>query len=164
MNLTVSDGFPYYISLVGSSNAIELFHSKANFEMLSSLTEDQMSFRYAPEKWSIKQIIGHMTDHERIMTYRILRFSRKDTTPLPGYDQELLVKNSRFHEMDSADLLADFKNVRNATLSLFNSLSSEQLQLNGKAWKFELTVKEMLKATIGHELHHINIIKEKYLI
>ena len=163
MNLTVSDGFPYYISLVGTSNLNQLFLSGENFKLLSSLTEEQVTYRYAPDKWSIKQIIGHITDHERIMTYRALRFSRKDSTPLPGYDQDLFVENSRFNELEFKDLLTDLKNVRQATISLMNSFSREQLLLKGKAWKFELTVEEFLKATIGHEIHHLNVIKEKYL-
>lgn len=163
MNYTASDGFPYYISLVESSNVSGLFNSEVNFRWLASLSEEQLNYRYAPEKWSIKQVIGHMTDHERIMTYRILRFSRKDPTLLPGYDQEVFVKNSRFDEMKGSELLGDFKNVRQSTISLMNSLSDEQLQLKGKAWKFELTVEEMLKAPIGHKLHHMRVIKEKYL-
>ena len=163
MNLTVSDGFPYYISLVGPSNLNQLFRSDVNFKLFSSLTEEQVNYRYAPGKWSIKQIIGHITDHERIMTYRALRFSRKDTTALPGYDQDLMVDNSRFNELDVKDLLVDFKNVRQATLSLMNSFSKEQLELKGQAWKYNLTVEEFLKATIGHEMHHMNVTKEKYL-
>ena len=162
INLTPSDGFPYYIALVGSSNVKQLFHSETNFKILSSFTEEQINYKYAPGKWSIKQIIGHMTDHERIMIYRTLRFSRNDNTPLPGYDQELMVKNSRFHEMRSKDLIADFRNVRNATISLMDSFSEEQLQRKGMAWKFELSVEEMMKATIGHELHHMNVIKQHY--
>jgi uncharacterized damage-inducible protein DinB len=163
MNLTVSDGFPYYISLVGSSDLKQLFSDGTNFKMLSALTEEQANYRYAPGKWSIKQIVGHMTDHERIMTYRALRFSRKDKTPLPGYDQDLLVENSRSNELSMKELLDDFKNVRAATLSLMKSFSEEQLLLKGLAWKYELTVAEMLKATIGHELHHMIILKDKYL-
>jgi uncharacterized damage-inducible protein DinB len=163
MNLTVSDGFPYYIALVGSQDVNQLFKSETNFNLLSSLREEQGNYRYAPGKWSIKQIVGHVTDHERIMMYRTLRFSRKDTTQLPGYDQDLLVENSRFNELTLAELLQDFKNVRQATLSLMNTFSTEQRQLKGKAWKFELTVDEMCKATIGHEIHHMNIINEKYL-
>ena len=97
------------------------------------------------------------------MTYRALRFSRKDSTPLSGYDQDLMVENSRFNEQTGNDLLLDLKNVRAATLSLMKSFSTAQLQLTGKAWKFELTVEDFLKATIGHEIHHINIIKERYL-
>jgi hypothetical protein len=162
MNLTPSDGFPYYIALVESSNVKQLFCSEANYKVLSSFTEEQLNYRYAADKWNIKQIIGHMADHERIMMYRTLRFSRNDTTPLPGYDQELMVKNSRFHEMNDKDLMEDFRNVRKATISLMESFSLEQLQRKGMAWKFELTVEEMLKATIGHELHHMNIIKQLY--
>lgn len=162
MSLTVADGFPYYISLV-TSDLNDLFHSGANFQLLSSLTKEQVTYRYAPGKWSIKQIIGHMTDHERIMTYRALRFSRKDTTQLSGYDQDVLVDNSRFNELEVDQLLKDFWNVRQATLSLMDSFSKEQLQLKGQAWKYTLTVEEFLKATIGHELHHMNVIKEKYL-
>jgi hypothetical protein len=97
------------------------------------------------------------------MMYRALRFSRKDTTQLPGYDQNLLVDNSRFDELSLQQLLTDFKNVRAATNSFIDSLSPSQLKLKGVAWKYELCVEEFLKATIGHEMHHINIIKEKYL-
>jgi hypothetical protein len=162
MNLTPSDGFPYYIALVGSSNVKQLFRSEINFNKLSAFTEEQLNYRYAADKWNIKQIIGHMTDHERIMMYRTLRFSRNDNTPLPGYDQELMVRNSRFDEMGGKDLIEDFRNVRRATISLMDSFSNEQLQRKGKAWKFELTVEEMLKATIGHELHHLSVMKQRY--
>ena len=163
MNYTVSDGFPYYISLLKNSNLNECFYSDKNILLLASLSEEQWKITYAPGKWSIKQIVGHITDHERIMTYRALRFSRKDSTPLSGYDQDLMVENSRFNEQTGNDLLLDLKNVRAATLSLMKSFSTAQLQLTGKAWKFELTVEDFLKATIGHEIHHINIIKERYL-
>jgi hypothetical protein len=163
MNLTPSDGFPYYIALAGSNDLNDLFRSPESFRLLSSLTDAQVHYRYAPGKWNIKQIVGHIADHERIMTYRALRFSRKDTTQLPGYDQNLLVENSSFNEMDFKDLLEDFKNVRAATVSLMKSLSPEQMALKGMAWKFEITVEDTLKATIGHEMHHIKVIQEKYL-
>ncbi len=163
MTFDVSAGFPYYIALVGSTDYRQLFNSQDNFKLLVSLTQSQAESRYAPAKWSIKQIVGHMTDHERIMAYRALRFSRKDTTPLAGYEQELLVENSRFNELSYRDLLQDFWNVRRATISMMNSFSAEQLRLKGMAWKFELTVEDVLKATIGHELHHMNVIRERYL-
>ena len=163
MTLDISSGFPYYIWLASSADYKQLFRSQENFKMLSSLTPSQAEYRYAPGKWNIKQIVGHMTDHERIMAYRVLRFSRKDTTPLPGYDSEVFVENSRFNEMSYEDVLEDFKNVRRATISLMSSFSAEQLQLKGTAWKFSLSVAEFLKATIGHEIHHIGVIKERYL-
>jgi uncharacterized damage-inducible protein DinB len=163
MKYTVQDGFPYYIELVENANYRQLFNSEENFSLLESLNEEEATYRYAPGKWSVKQIVGHITDHERIMMYRALRFSRKDTTQLPGYDQNLLVDNSRFDELSLQQLLTDFKNVRAATNSFIDSLSPSQLNLKGFAWKYELSVEEFLKATIGHEMHHINIIKEKYL-
>jgi uncharacterized damage-inducible protein DinB len=164
MKYSINDGFPYYIEIVGDQDYMQLFLSKENIELLHSLTEEEASYRYAPGKWSIKQIIGHITDHERIMTYRALRFSRNDKTPLPGYDQNLLVENSRFDEQSLSQLIYDFEQVRNATISFIKSLSPEQLLRTGTAWKYELTVEEFLKATIGHELHHIEVIKQKYLV
>lgn len=163
MKHTVNDGFPYYIELVGRRNYQELFESTDNFKLLGKITEEQSKFRYAPGKWSIRQIVGHMTDHERIMTYRILRFSRKDSTPLAGYDQDVLMAGARFDKLPYRQIVDDFKLVRKTSLSMMAQLSASQLQLKGKAWVFELTVKDFLKATIGHELHHINIIRERYL-
>ncbi len=163
MKYSVADGFPYYIELVGDLNYKELFASTEIFDLLDSISEEHSTYRYAEGKWSIKQIAGHITDHERIMMYRVLRFSRNDKTLLPGYDQDVLVNGSRFDELSFDDLVQDLKNVRIATNSFINGLSDTQVQLKGVAWKFELTVEEFLKATIGHQLHHTNILKEKYL-
>ena len=163
MKYTVQDGFPYYVELLEDANYRQLFSSPENFILLETISEEKASYRYAPGKWSIKQIVGHMTDHERIMTYRALRFSRKDTTLLPGYEQNLFVNNSRFDELSLQQLLTDFKNVRSATNSFIDGLSESQLNLKGVAWKYELTVEEFLKATIGHEMHHMRIIKNKYI-
>ncbi|MBO9205180.1 MULTISPECIES: DinB family protein [Niastella] len=162
MRYSISDGFPYYIELLGDRDYIQLFNSKEHVNLLKALTDEQAAFRYAPGKWSIKQIIGHITDHERIMTYRALRFSRKDKTPLPGYDQDTFVDNSRFDELPVSQLVTDLENVRNASVSFINSLSQTQLALTGTAWKYELTVESFLKATIGHELHHMNVLKHLY--
>lgn len=163
MKYILQDGFPYYIELLGSAYYRRIFSSNENLVLLENISEKQTNYRYALNKWNIKQIVGHITDHERIMTCRALRFSRKDITQLPGYDQNLFVDNSRFDELSLQQLMTDFKNVRSATNSFINSLSEMQLSLKGFAWKYELTVEEFLKATAGHEIHHINIIKEKYL-
>ena len=163
MNYTVSDGFLYYTSLVKDKDVKTIFQSNSISKLWESITEEQANVRYAEGKWSIKQLLGHVTDHERIMTYRILRFSRKDNTELSGYDQNLLVENARFDELSYADLLADYKNVRQATVSLLKGLSEKQLQLKGKAWLFELTIEEYFKSIIGHEYHHAEVVKEIYL-
>ena len=162
MRYSINDGFPYYIELLGDRDFIQLFNSKESLNLLKSLTEEQAAYRYAPDKWSIKQIIGHITDHERIMTYRALRFSRKDKTPLPGYDQNTFVDNSRFDELTVSQLTTDLENVRNASVSFINSLSKAQLALTGTAWKYELPVESFLKATIGHEMHHMGVLKQLY--
>lgn len=161
--LQVTDGFPYYIEFTKDKSLYQLLNSHDNFSFLQTITEEKASDAYAEGKWTIKEIVGHVTDHERIMTYRALRFSRKDTTVLPGYDQEMFVKNSRFNEMSFKELVVDFINVRTATKSFYKSLSLEQLDLKGTAWKYELTVEDTLRATVGHEMHHIGIIKERYL-
>ncbi len=160
---TVADGFPYYIELTEGKDIKELFTSNDTFDLLHSLTEEQGNISYAPGKWTIKQLVGHITDHERVMTYRAFRFSRKDETILSGYDQEVLVNGSRFTELPLSFLISDFEKVRAASNSFIESLSPQQLQLKGTAWIFTLTVEEFLRATIGHELHHVNIIKERYL-
>ncbi len=163
MKYTIEDGFPYYIELIENTDYRQLFSSEENLTLLGTISEEQAIYRYAPNKWSIKQIIGHITDHERIMMYRALRFSRKDTTQLSGYDQNLFVENSRFDELPFSQLIRDFKNVRTASNSFIESLSESQLKLKGFAWKYELTVEAFLKATIGHEIYHIEIIKKRYL-
>jgi len=163
MRYRLEDGFPYYIELIENVNYRQLFSSRENLTLLGTISEEQAIYRYAPNKWSIKQIIGHITDHERIMMYRTLRFSRKDTTQLSGYEQNLFVENSRFDELTLQQLITDLNNVRNASNSFIDSLSESQLNLKGFAWKYELTVEEFLKATIGHEIHHIDIIKKRYL-
>lgn len=163
MKYTVSDGFPYYIELTEGSSLKDLFSSKEITDLYKSLSEEQGNITYAPGKWTLKQILSHLIDHERIMSYRAFRFSRKDESVLTGYHQDLLVDNSRANELTLSYLIADYEKVRAATNSFIESLTPEQLQLKGTAWKFTLTVEEYLRANAGHDIHHLNIIKEKYL-
>ena len=130
MKYQISDGFPYYIELAGDEDFVQLFRAKAYRDTLASVTEEKSTFRYADGKWSIKQLIGHITDHERIMTYRTMRFSRKDPTLLPGYEQDLMVENGRFDDQSFSQLMNDLEQVRNATLTFIASLSAEQLSIN----------------------------------
>jgi uncharacterized damage-inducible protein DinB len=163
MTLTPASGFPYYVALTREFDYTSLFLSRETFDLLETISEQQSIRRYAPGKWSIKQIVGHMADHERIMIYRALRFSRRDETRLPGYDQEPSVENSRFDELLFTDLVQDFRNVRTSTISFLMMLSDEQLARKGTASNIEISVEDILKATIGHELHHMKILKERYL-
>ncbi len=160
--LTPASGFSYYINLLGDQEYTSLFLSRSTFDSLETISEQQSTHRYAVGKWSIKQIVGHMADHERIMIYRALRFSRKDTTPLPGYEQDPYVENGHFDNVLFTDLVQDFRNVRACTISFMNMLSDEQLEFGGTASNTPVTVEGVLKATIGHEIHHMQILRERY--
>jgi|SRR5690242_3498349 uncharacterized damage-inducible protein DinB len=163
MSLTAKDGFPYYFGLANTSSLRQLFSERSTFIFLESITDHKALYRYAADKWSIKQVVGHITDHERIKSFRAFLFSRQMEVELWGYDQDLLVNNSNFDNLDLGLLIQDFKNVRNATISFIDTLTKKQLSLAGKIGKREVTLEEYLKSIIGHEIHHIKIIKEKYL-
>ena len=163
MQYTPKDGFPYYYSLVEDKELHALFSSNTNFSLLQSIDDSKGNYRYATDKWSIKQIIGHITDHERIKMFRAFQLSRKEVVELWGYDQNLLVNNARFDELSVEQLLSDLSNVRQSSISFIASLSPQQLQIKGNARTHTITLQQFLKSIIGHEWHHINIIKQKYL-
>ncbi|OEK01045.1 hypothetical protein BFP97_05775 [Roseivirga sp. 4D4] len=163
MKYLPQDGFPYYLDLIGVDRAVSLFRSNDTFEFLDSISEESSTHRYAAGKWSIKQVVGHITDHERIKINRAFFLSRGQGLELWGYDQEALVKGSRFDELSFDQLLTDFKKVRESSISLIEGFSEAQLTLTGKARQYTVTLEEFLKSIIGHEKHHINIIKKRYL-
>lgn len=163
MNYLPKDGFPYYFELAKHRTLKSIFEKNPTIEILQSISEEKAKFRYHPDKWSIKQVVGHIADHERIKMFRAFQLSRNESCQLWGYDQDALVKNSRFEELSLQYLLSDFLNVRKASISFVNSLSQDQLQRSGMARQHEVTLEEFLRSIIGHEIHHINIIQEKYL-
>ncbi|WP_411767293.1 DinB family protein [Winogradskyella sp. A3E31] len=162
MSYIPSDGFPYYFDLAGNMSCHKLFSSTSTFEFLESIDEKKATYRYARDKWSIKQVVGHITDHERIKMSRAHLLSRNETVNLWSYDQNALVENSRFDELTFKYMVYDFKNVRKASISFIEGLSEDQLKIKGKANDYEITLEDFLKSIIGHEIHHVNIIKEKY--
>lgn len=157
------DGFPYYFNIVKNMECKPLFSSVSTLTFLSSIDEEKSTYRYALNKWSIKQVVGHITDHERIMIFRAFLMSRNESVRLWGYDQNLLVDSSRFEELTLQQLVTDFLNVRNVSISFLEALSENQLEIKGMARQSEITLKDFLKSIIGHEMHHVKIIKEKYL-
>ncbi|NNL93195.1 MAG: hypothetical protein HKO66_13225, partial [Saprospiraceae bacterium] len=108
-------------------------------------------------------VVGHMTDHERIKMFRAFLLSRKQNVELWGYDQNALVENSRFDNQTILELKNDFRKVRAASVSFINALSSEQLLTKGMARDHSITLEQFLISIIGHEMHHVTILKEKYL-
>ncbi len=163
MKYSPGDGFPYYFDFVKDMDYKLLFTSSSTLKFLNSITEEKAKYRYAPDKWSIKQIVGHITDHERIKMYRAFLMSRNERVQLWGYDQNFLVGNSRFEELTFQQLVTDFASVRKASGSFVDTLSMRQLKIKGLANQYEITLEDFLKSVIGHETHHVNIIKERYL-
>ena len=159
---------PYYgryINLIGDTDILELLANQIHetLETFGALREDQANFRYAPGKWTIKEMVGHMVDTERIMAYRALRFARNDQTPLPGFEQDDYVKFGGFEHCRLADLLAEFKVIRDASLRMFNGLEAEAWTRSGVASGNKMSVRALAYIIAGHEQHHRNILREKYL-
>lgn len=163
MEYTSKDGFPYYFNLVKVTDCLQLFYSQETFKFLLSINEEKAAYRYAQGKWNIKQIVGHLADHERIKMYRAFLLSRNEAVQLWGYNQDLLVARSRFEELTLEQLIVDLQNLRKSSISFLEGLSSYQLSIKGWAKEYEVTLEAFLKTIVGHEIHHINVIKEKYL-
>jgi DinB superfamily len=159
---------PYYdryISLVPGSDVLAAFEEQRRQTLLflSGRTEADGDLRYAPDKWSLKEVLGHVNDTERIMAYRALRISRGDATPIEGYEQDDYVRNGPFARCSLSELIEDYIAVRRATITLFRNLDEAAWSRRGVANKLEITVRALAYLIAGHELHHRRIIEEKYL-
>ena len=154
-----------YIALVSGADVLGVLDEQRRqmLLLLSGRTEADGDFRYAPEKWSLKEVLGHVNDTERIMSYRALHIARGDATPIPGYEQDDYVRNAPFRQCHLADLIEDYIAVRRATLSLFRNLDEAAWTRCGVANKNEVTVRALAYIVAGHDLHHRRIIEEKYL-
>lgn len=157
--------FEAYIDMVPEGNLIDVLFNQLDetTALLTNLEESQANYNYAPGKWTLKEVLGHISDTERIMSYRLLRFSRGDQTPLPGYDEDEYVQQASFHSRSLDDLLKEFTAVRHATCALMQGLSVESWLRKGIANDKEISVRAIAYIIAGHELHHVKIIKERYL-
>jgi DinB superfamily len=159
---------PYYekyLALVQSNDILATLEDqrRQTLRLLSGRAEADGDLRYAPEKWSVKEVLGHMNDTERVMSYRALRISRGDTTPMEGFEQDDYVRNGPFARVPLSDLIEDFIAVRRAAVSLFRSLDEAAWSRRGVANKNEVTVRALAYIIAGHELHHRRLLEEKYL-
>ena len=132
-------------------------------DIYKNLSEQQGNFAYADGKWSLKVLLEHLTDTEKIFQYRALRFARKDSTELSGFDEEAFAKNGTADERNLAELIEEFHINRLSSLLFFSKLTKEQLQREGKANGNFINVETIGKLIVGHNIHHLNIIKERYL-
>ena len=144
-----------------------LQHLKAGFEnmkkLIVSLPGEKLLHRYARDKWTIKEVLVHIIDDERIYAYRALCFARNEKTPLPGFEQDDYVMFSNANERTIENIVHEYEAVRNATIALFDGFDEIALMREGMANNNKATVRALGYHIAGHELHHLNIIKEKYL-
>lgn len=158
---------PYYdryISQIQGEDILDTLDQQRRQMMLllSGRDEEDGNFRYAPDKWSAKEVLGHVCDTERVFAYRALRIARADTTPLAGFEQDDYVRNGPFANRPLEDLVEDFIAVRRATLSLLRNLDEAAWMRRGTANTNEVSVRGIAYIIAGHELHHRKILGEKY--
>jgi DinB family protein len=154
-----------YIDPVAKENVLEglEWQARSTAQLLAGISETQAAHRYAPGKWSLKEVIGHVTDAERIFAYRALRIARGDTTPLAGFDENAYVAAAGFDRRSLTQLAADLASIRVATLGLFGGLTAEELARGGTASGHPVSVRALAFIILGHERHHVNVLKSRYL-
>lgn len=136
---------------------------ETTLSFFKNITEERSLYRYAPEKWSIREVLGHVIDAERIMAYRALRFSRGDRTPVPGFEQDDYVKLASANDRSLQDLAAEFELVRKANARMFRGLSAEAWHRKGVASENEVSVRALAYIIAGHELHHLAVLRTRYV-
>jgi hypothetical protein len=152
-----------YISLIpGSDIVATLANQLPKTVALLSPHGEEAELRYAPEKWSVKEVVGHMNDTERIMTYRALRIARNDRTPIEGFEQDDYIRSGPYSDLRLADLVEEFQRIRAATLAFFRNLRPADWTRRGIANNNEISVRALAYVIGGHELHHRHILEEKY--
>jgi hypothetical protein len=159
---------PYYaryLALVPGGDILETLaqQGEETTRLLSGLSAEQAEHRYAPGKWSIKEVLGHIIDGERVFTHRALRFGRGDPTALPSFDENTYVPAGEFGHRPLADLIAEFRATRAATLALLCGLPESAMTRGGEASGAHVTVRGLAWITAGHERHHVKILRERYL-
>lgn len=154
-----------YVANVPKQNIIDTLNSQMHefYTFINTIPGDKAFSAYQEGKWTIKQIVGHIIEVERVFAYRALSFSRRDNTSLPGMEQDDWVKYSNYNSRTLNNLGNEYLAVRIANLHMFQNMTKEMLSLKGKASNAEFTVRSIPFIIAGHELHHLNIIKEKYL-
>lgn len=130
---------------------------------LGNLTDDQGLFRDAPREWSIKEVIGHLNDVERVFSYRLLRVSRNDATPLPGFEQNDFVREAGFDNYTLHDLIQEFEHLRRANILAIRNMSEEAALRHGTASGYTVSARALIYMMVGHVDHHLASLREKYL-
>jgi len=158
---------PYYskyISVVPEGGIVGILSEQLATTQgwLRTLSEAQGDYRYAPDKWSVKEVIGHICDGERVFAYRALCFARGDQSPLPSFEQDDYIKNGNFASRTLADIAEEFELVRRSTIALFQHLDAAAWTRRGTASDAEVSVRALAYIIAGHELHHLGVLHSRY--
>lgn len=157
---------PYYGTYIGpiaDQDITSLLVSQAHaLDSLRSLDDASALLRYAPDKWSVKEVIGHISDAERVFAYRMLRIARADATPLAGFDQQPYVEAAHFDKLPISKLVDSFRAARTSTLALMEELDDDAWPRMGVASGFPVSARALAYIIAGHTTHHIRILREKY--
>ena len=153
-----------YVSDVPDGDLLEHLErqGRETASLLRAVTEPKSKHRYAPGKWTIREVVGHMVDAERVFTYRALSFARGETTALPSFDENAWAVTSNAGERSMKDLIDEFTVVRDATLALFRGFSDKEFTRSGIASNNHITVRAIAYIVAGHERHHIKVLRDRY--
>jgi len=157
--------FERYIKLIEGDDIIKILYeqNKITRELINSISDYKGNYRYADGKWTIKEVIGHILDSERILAYRALSLARGEKKSLPGFDHEDYVREGNFNSRELLELCFEFKLLRESNLLQFKNFSEDMLCKKGFADEASVTVLALLYIIGGHEKHHLNVLEEKYL-
>ena len=160
-----AEGYARYIEAAPEGDVLALLRAQLDEvgELYSRLTEAQGAHRYAPGKWSLKDLLQHLSDAERIFAYRTLRFGRGDATPLPGFEEDDYAAAAKADDHSLETLLADFRSARQASLALFGSLPAAAWLNKGTSNGRSVTARVLPFVCLGHAAHHLAVIRERYL-
>jgi uncharacterized protein (TIGR03083 family) len=156
--------FVAYIARVTENDPVAALAAQIDVTtaLLRGVSDSDSLKRYAPGKWSVKEVVGHLADTERIMSYRALRVARGDETPLPGFDENAYVPPAKFDGRPLAELVADLRTVRAGTVALFRSFDADAWRRRGTASGKAISVRALGYMIPGHERHHVEILKTRY--
>ena len=155
----------YMTAVAGETNALDvLTRQLQTIEWLRALTPSQAAHRYAAGKWSVGEVIGHVSDSERVFAYRLLRIARGDQTPLPGFDQDVVAAHSNAATRGIGDLIDELVAVRKATLALVRSLDEAALNRRGSVNNWTLSARALAFIIAGHFQHHATILRDRYSV
>jgi uncharacterized damage-inducible protein DinB len=159
---------PYYKAYIEALGEVDLMETLrkqvGNFpQFLGSIPQDKLTFSYAEGKWTVAEVLLHVLDTERVFQYRALRFSRKDETPLPGFNQDHYVPRSGANQRSIDSITQEYKAIRNSTIALYESFDEGTLKRKGVASNAAMSVAALGFIICGHQRHHRNILRERYL-